>query len=67
MTLLLMPYPDIDPVIFSIGPFAIRWYALAYIAGLMIGWRIMRRVCQQPPGSCRRRRSTTSCCGRRSA
>src|SRR5439155_563531 len=27
----------------------IRWYALAYIAGLVIGWRIMRRVCQQPP------------------
>src|SRR5881394_1085811 len=49
MTLLLLPYPDIKPEIFSIGPFAIRWYALAYIAGLMIGWQIMRRVCKQPP------------------
>src|SRR3954466_13675632 len=49
MTLLLLPYPDIKPEIFSIGPFAIRWYALAYIAGLVIGWQIMRRVCQQPP------------------
>jgi len=49
MTLLLLPYPDIKPEIFSIGPFAIRWYALAYIAGLVIGWRIMRRVCVQPP------------------
>jgi phosphatidylglycerol:prolipoprotein diacylglycerol transferase len=49
MTLLLLPYPDIKPEIFSIGPFAVRWYALAYIAGLVIGWRIMRRVCQQPP------------------
>src|SRR5947207_6346663 len=49
MTLLLLPYPDIKPEIFSIGPFAIRWYALAYIAGLVIGWQVMRRVCVQPP------------------
>ena len=46
---LLLPYPDIKPEIFSIGPFAVRWYALAYIAGLVIGWQIMRRVCTQPP------------------
>jgi phosphatidylglycerol:prolipoprotein diacylglycerol transferase len=49
MTLLLLPYPDIKPEIVSIGPFAVRWYALAYIAGLVIGWQIMRRVCTQPP------------------
>jgi phosphatidylglycerol:prolipoprotein diacylglycerol transferase len=49
MAPLLLPYPDIKPEIFSIGPFALRWYALAYIAGLIIGWQIMRRVCQQPP------------------
>ncbi|MEQ8327561.1 prolipoprotein diacylglyceryl transferase [Parvibaculum sp.] len=34
-----MPFPDIDPVLIQIGPFAIRWYALAYIAGLILGWR----------------------------
>jgi len=49
MVELLLPYPDIKPEIFSIGPFAVRWYALAYIAGLVIGWQIMRRVCTQPP------------------
>ena len=49
MTALLIPYPEIDPVLVQLGPFAIRWYALAYIAGLVIGWQIMRRVCQQPP------------------
>ncbi|MEI6203307.1 MAG: prolipoprotein diacylglyceryl transferase [Enhydrobacter sp.] len=49
MTFLLIPYPEIDPVLLQLGPFAIRWYALAYIAGLIIGWRIMRRVCQRPP------------------
>jgi phosphatidylglycerol---prolipoprotein diacylglyceryl transferase len=49
MTLLAIPYPEIDPVLIQLGPFAIRWYALAYIAGLLIGWHIMRRVCEQPP------------------
>ena len=49
MTLLLLPYPEIDPVLIQLGPFAIRWYALAYIAGLVLGWQIMRRVCIQPP------------------
>jgi phosphatidylglycerol:prolipoprotein diacylglycerol transferase len=33
-----MPFPDFDPVIFQIGPFALRWYALAYIAGIALGW-----------------------------
>jgi phosphatidylglycerol:prolipoprotein diacylglycerol transferase len=37
-------FPIIDPVVISIGPFAIRWYALAYIAGLMLGWRYCRRL-----------------------
>ena len=32
-------YPEIDPVLIWLGPFAIRWYALAYAAGLFIGWR----------------------------
>ena len=49
MTPLLISYPDIDPILVQIGPFAIRWYALAYIAGLVIGWQVMRRVCAQPP------------------
>lgn len=32
-------FPDIHPVAFSIGPLAIRWYALAYLAGFLLGWR----------------------------
>jgi phosphatidylglycerol:prolipoprotein diacylglycerol transferase len=39
MPLFVIPFPAIDPVAVSIGPFAIRWYALAYIVGLLIGWR----------------------------
>ena len=34
-----MTFPEFDPVLFQIGIFAIRWYALAYIAGILIGWR----------------------------
>jgi phosphatidylglycerol:prolipoprotein diacylglycerol transferase len=34
-----VPFPDFDPVLVQIGPFAIRWYALAYVAGILIGWR----------------------------
>jgi hypothetical protein len=32
------PFPNIDPVLISVGPFAIRWYALAYIVGILGGW-----------------------------
>ena len=34
-----MPFPHFNPILVQIGPFAIRWYALAYIAGIIIGWR----------------------------
>lgn len=34
-----MPFPDFDPIVVHIGPFAIRWYALAYVAGILLGWR----------------------------
>jgi len=37
--MLVIPFPAIDPVLVSIGPFAVRWYALAYIAALLLGWR----------------------------
>jgi phosphatidylglycerol:prolipoprotein diacylglycerol transferase len=34
-------FPDINPVALSLGPLKIRWYALAYIAGILAGWRYM--------------------------
>jgi phosphatidylglycerol:prolipoprotein diacylglycerol transferase len=34
----MLRFPDIDPVAISIGPVAIRWYALAYLAGFFLGW-----------------------------
>ncbi len=44
-----LPFPHIDPVIFSVGPFAIRWYALAFIAGLLFGWKYMVWFVSRPP------------------
>ena len=44
MPLAALPFPNIDPVLIEIGPFAIRWYALAYIAGLVLGWLYAARI-----------------------
>ena len=44
-----LSYPDIDPVAIAIGPIAIRWYALAYIAGIVLGWRAALKLCDRPP------------------
>lgn len=38
-----IPFPAIDPVLISIGPIPIRWYSLAYIAGLILGYIWVRR------------------------
>ena len=47
-----LPFPEISPDIFSIDlfgmTFALRWYALAYIAGLVIGWRIVTALVRRP-------------------
>jgi phosphatidylglycerol:prolipoprotein diacylglycerol transferase len=39
-----LPFPAFDPVLVHIGPVAIRWYALAYIAGILAGWLYARRL-----------------------
>ena len=39
-----LAFPDIDPVAFSIGPFEARWYALAYVAGLILAFWYMKRL-----------------------
>lgn len=43
-----MPFPDFDPILIQIGPFAIRWYALAYVAGILIGWRYVVNLVRNP-------------------
>lgn len=50
-----MIFPDIDPVVhlgplaLQLGPLAIRWYALAYVAGILLGWRYMLRLIRDEP------------------
>ncbi|MCS6879172.1 MAG: prolipoprotein diacylglyceryl transferase [Geminicoccaceae bacterium] len=43
-----LPFPAIDPVAIAIGPIAIRWYALAYLAGILIGFAILKRLARRP-------------------
>ncbi len=40
----LLTYPNIDPVLIQLGPLAIRWYALAYLAGIMGGYTYIGRL-----------------------
>ncbi len=49
MTTHVLMWPHFSPVLFSIGPFAIHYYALAYITALIIGWRLVRRMAALPP------------------
>ncbi|MFL9502144.1 prolipoprotein diacylglyceryl transferase [Rhodopseudomonas palustris] len=47
MPFFAVAFPVFDPVAVAIGPFAIRWYALAYIAGIVIGWLYARMLLQR--------------------
>ncbi len=45
----VIAFPSIDPIALEIGPFAIRWYALAYIGGILLGWLWAKRLIALPP------------------
>ena len=38
-----LAFPDISPIMFSIGPVAVRWYSMAYLIGILAGWWLIRR------------------------
>lgn len=44
----MLTYPEIDPVIFSIGFIKIRWYGLMYVIGFLLAWWLARRRCKRP-------------------
>jgi phosphatidylglycerol:prolipoprotein diacylglycerol transferase len=44
MPFLAIAFPVFDPVAISLGPIAIRWYALAYIGGIVLGWIYARAL-----------------------
>jgi phosphatidylglycerol:prolipoprotein diacylglycerol transferase len=39
-----IPFPDIDPVIFQLGFFSLRWYSLAYLVGILLAWWLLRQM-----------------------
>jgi phosphatidylglycerol:prolipoprotein diacylglycerol transferase len=47
--MLTLAFPAIDPVALEIGPLVLRWYALAYIAGIVLGWWLARRLVELSP------------------
>jgi phosphatidylglycerol:prolipoprotein diacylglycerol transferase len=52
-------FPEIDPIALEIGPLAVRWYALSYMVGILLGWRYalnlagrgQEGIARQPPKS----------------
>ncbi|GBD42366.1 Prolipoprotein diacylglyceryl transferase [bacterium HR39] len=48
LPLFAIPFPAFDPVAIRLGPLAIRWYALAYLAGLVLGWLLAKRLVRRP-------------------
>src|SRR6195952_2304852 len=48
MPFLTIAFPVFDPIAIAIGPIAIRWYALGYIAGIVLGWIYARALIKRP-------------------
>jgi phosphatidylglycerol---prolipoprotein diacylglyceryl transferase len=48
LVLPVIPFPHIDPILLHIGPLAVRWYALAYIVGIITGWFYARAIIASP-------------------
>jgi phosphatidylglycerol:prolipoprotein diacylglycerol transferase len=46
--LAIMPFPDIDPVAFSIGPLSVKWYGISYVVGILLGWLYARKLITTP-------------------
>jgi phosphatidylglycerol:prolipoprotein diacylglycerol transferase len=44
----MIPYPSIDPIIFSVGRIAVRWYGLMYVVGFAAAWLLARYRAKQP-------------------
>ena len=44
MSPLAIPFPAIDPVALRLGPLTVKWYGLAYMAGLLLGWLYIKHL-----------------------
>lgn len=48
---LAIAFPAIDPVLVSIGPFSVHWYALSYVGGILLGWWYLHYVSKLEPAA----------------
>ncbi len=44
----MFKFPEFDPIIFSVGPVAIRWYGLMYVIGFVLAWWLAKARCRKP-------------------
>src|SRR5688572_10221098 len=44
LPLAALPFPQIDPVLIHLGPLAIHWYGLGYVAGILFAWWYAKRI-----------------------
>ncbi len=49
--MLSLLFPSLDPVLIEVGPFVVRWYALAYLGGFLLGWWQCLRLARERAGS----------------
>ncbi len=45
----MLPFPNIDPIAIHIGAFGVRWYSLAYLAGILLGWWFVKKEQARKP------------------
>ena len=45
----MLTFPNIDPVALQVGPLVIRWYSLAYIGGILLGWQVLAKEHAKKP------------------
>ncbi len=51
----MIDFPNINPVIFSVGPLAVSWYSLAYVVGILLGWYYANKlILLHPLGICKK-------------
>lgn len=44
-----LAFPNIDPVIFRVGPLAVHWYGLGYVVGIMFARVVRQEALAKPP------------------
>lgn len=43
----MLTYPEIDPIIFALGPLKVRWYGLMYVIAFLLAWWLAKRRCSR--------------------